>query len=199
MFAKYIYVFLASLALNEVSQNQNEWQDFLNASHQIGLCAFRTNEASCQIHKKQTETRKNDALNEDMEYFSLNEQWAENRITNWAENRNGPKENFVLLFDLQQRLNPYPKERYQMPLDGFMILNMKREIKVIGRPVSEHVLKITLSTDSLGFLENRFWREFMTGRPGRIVESSTFDVISTRDPKKACQNFSTALQSLRGE
>lgn len=187
---------LSSRALPQ--QIEQEWLNFTKAAHQIGFCVYNVNQAYCEDHQTEKELYQS-TQEEENEYFVMHEQWAEKRVIDWAKKQNQPRESFLMIFDIRQGYTKSRSVEDKKPYRSFLVFNLSDSIKFQNfRVVDDHVAFCSIaSNEESRMLENTQWREFMTGRLGRLTNMVTFSIVSESDVAKRYQTFLRGFEAFQ--
>jgi hypothetical protein len=201
--SKLILYFLAfTVSVQNFAQTRSgKWDQLQNSAHDIGFCVYNSVEKNCKEHVIDT-VRMNAIESDDQDdpYFTLSEEWANSRTLKWGEVNHVDAENYLLMFDIRQGYNPTKNEKFKQSLDGFMIINLLDSINFSGRPIDNYVERCEInSVTGKGILECTMWREFMSGRGGRIAKIVRFDILSENNVRNTFKKFITNFQLFKGE
>ncbi|MDX1627516.1 MAG: hypothetical protein R3345_02385 [Fulvivirga sp.] len=146
-------------------------------AHALGLCVYSPTQDRCAEHDRPEKTE--EAYNDEHYYFWINSEWAEQRVQAWMDRQNKPYESGFILFDIRQScLN---NKDCRKPWNGFAIFSLLDTVNISGRQKTESVIAMTIQgSEPQTVLENFHWREFMSGRMGRLPAVISFDVVEAR-------------------
>ncbi len=191
-----------SLCLISFSKSNSQdlfqkWGDLKVAAHQIGFCVYNTEMPFCNEHHAEKLKRQQEAGEEEVDYFVMTEEWASQRISKWSERQKRDRESGVILFDIRQGKHPAGVTSNRKPYNSFVLFSLSDSIHFRNpRIISAHGAMVTVTCKEQGvILENVLWREFMTGRLGRLVKSTSFNILTKSDVKLEYQKFQDAFKA----
>ena len=173
--------FFSNIAFGQtVNKINSDWNDLKKAAHQIGFCVFQSDQEICDEHKNELAKREKTAP-EDQEvyYFEMKKEWAQNRLTKWSERQEQPIEDFIILFDVAQKssLEKSTTETFNL-FRGFILMDLTDTIDFTfhKKDLNQSMMNIE-SDEKNALMENALWREFMTGRLGRFSQRIDFKLF----------------------
>jgi len=182
------------------AQNNSNWKALKKSAHDIGYCIYNVNEVFCSNHES-IKSKYEQELQEEEElyYFVMKEDWAKQRVIDWAKQESLKNKYLVLFFDINQIYYLKEKDSNIRPNNSFFILDLEQEFefKVFGK-FKNKIIKCFLyqKTDDK-ILQNTFWREFMTGRLGLINNSVKFNMFSKSGIQKKYKRFKRNLHKYK--
>ena len=179
------------------------WVSALENAHGIGFCMYNANEALCSDHLgAKVEALENPET--ENEYFAFDASWAKKRVAAWAKKQQDSVANFVMLYDIHQTSSgATPKEKATVSsLNSFMILNANASLAFTKeKSVASNFQFQFQHRTPHPILVNTLWREFMTGRSGKLVQEQTITLKGATcfsDFKTFKASFSSWLRNRGG-
>jgi len=191
-------LFFFNLSAKSCQKKTNQWEQLKTAAHKIGLCVYHTDEDFCFEHKNEFSKREQ-SINpeeEDLYYFEMKEDWAKKRVADHAGFEKRAKEEYLILYDVRQ--GPFvfkDKSKVETSSKSFVIVNLKDDFLFSQRTKTDYFSDCFIeSTRENSIVENIFWREYMTGRGGRLVTRAIFSKLKHKE-KFNFDNFIKAFSS----
>jgi hypothetical protein len=199
----YVSLFLSFISF---SQNKSEWNQLLEAAHNIGYCLYNINHQFCNKHIA-TQNRLIIEASEDeseIHYFVMKEQWSKERVTTWEERVNSwdtipkvDKNNLILFFDINQYYIHFDFLRQVKSDSGFFghssffVVNLGDDLKFkINKGYKNLALNCSIFHDlEPNILYNIMWKEFMSGRYGLLENKVEFGIASNSKIRKKFRKF----------
>ncbi|WP_130287504.1 hypothetical protein [Aquimarina brevivitae] len=155
-----------------LQKNEEKWQNLQAAAHRIGFCVYQVKETVCTAHQQKSKS-KTAAYTETEEvyYFEFDCTWANKRITNWADTNTTSAEQYLMLFDTDQKnTKTAPNTTTTSNSYGmFSILDCTLTYDYKTRVTASIGINATvIARKKNSILSNTLWREFMSGREGRL-------------------------------
>lgn len=173
------------------------WDSFKSSAHQIGFCLYHIEQDVCTEHNQiEKELIKIHADTLDTYYFTLNENWAKERLTELASRNNTNSEDYLILFDIDQGAfrELYDSTTMSNTYRMFSILDINNNYTFTVRNRISKVLLIIQSDKENSIVSNGMWREFMSNRPGRLDKDISI-TINGKDAINSGNDFKTAFLS----
>ncbi|WP_299125346.1 hypothetical protein [uncultured Winogradskyella sp.] len=204
---KYLFFYgLFFFSVVSYSQTKEDWDKLLDSPHNIGYCLYNVNQQFCNEHIA-TQNRIISEASEDepeIHYFVMEEKWARERVTEWAErvthwenNTRLNKADLLLLFDINQYyihfdlLRQIKSESSFFGHSSFFVVNLEDDLKFkINKGYKNLALNCSIYHDSEpNMLYNIMWREFMSGRLGLLENEVEFGIASDFKIRKKFRRF----------
>jgi len=188
---KQVYIiFLFSFSV--YAQNNSEWKKLLSSAHQVGFCLYNSKDSFCNSHKfRFNELKENLKIEEnDLHYFTMKEEWANKRLSDWVEVNNLPKESLVLFFNINQGFESDLGKIGNKP-SGFFIASLKDNLqfKILEIYKKQAMRCAIFHKNKPNILFNNLWREFMSGRLGLIENKIEFAIYNEKKIQKKFKKF----------
>lgn len=198
----YIFLLLLSILPSILlgQEKREQWQRLKEASHAIGFCVYNTDMPFCNDHELEKEKREQAASKDDeVFYFIMKKEWAAPRVAKWAQRQHKTPSSGLILFDIRQGKKPANVTRPQRPYNSFLLLSLSDSIAFNAwRTHDEYTAAfIVNSPGEQSMLENGLWREFMTGRLGRLVDKATFNIVVDGGVNSKYQQFQQAFENFQ--
>lgn len=174
----------------------NQWELLKDAAHEIGLCVYNSQETFCTAHNNERSKREASVNieEEDVYYFEMKEEWVKKRIEDRAGFEKRPSKEYLVLFDIKQGAFMYKDSSIvEQSMSNFLMINLKDNFLFSKRNRSDYYLECFIESDrEASILENFLWREYMSGRKGRLMELTSFALINHKEKvlfDKFCEMF----------
>ena len=176
------------------AQSNSNWNTLISSAHEIGYCLYHLDEVFCNAHlSRYNELLKNSESHEDeLNYFTMKEEWARKRIEDWANSQALPKASLLLFFNINQGFEGDTGKFNSKP-HGFFIVSLKNDLqfKVLNRYKKLALMCSIFHKDKPNILYNIMWREFMSGRIGLIENEVEFIVSNKHNINRYFKIFKT--------
>ncbi|MEH6538211.1 MAG: hypothetical protein V7719_17575 [Psychroserpens sp.] len=186
------FCFLLLFSVSLCAQNNSHWEKLIESAHNVGFCLYNTEEVFCNIHQaKYDDLQKNRTdEEEELHYFVMKEDWAEYRVTDWAQRQSLSKASLVLFFNVNQGFESDFGGIATRP-SGFFVVSLGDTLNFkIKRSYKKQALSCSIFHKSKpNMLSNILWREFMSGRLGLIENKVEFLVYNNDNIKKKYKIF----------
>ena len=192
------------------SQNESDWGKLVESAHKIGYCLYNINQQFCDVHIAEYERLVEEASKVEPEehYFVMREEWAKERVINWAERVSGWEnktklkvENLLLFFKIpQDTIDEVPIATIETTF-AFFVVNLEDDLKFSIKKRHKNVaLNCSISHKvEPNMLWNILWREFMSGRLGLLKNNVEFTVFSHSKIRKKFRIFKRFFYRLKEE
>lgn len=155
------------------------WRNLSKATNRIGLCVYHVNKPLDTAHEKIARKVKELSNKEgENHYFKLDTSWANSRLRDWAETNNKNPEQYFMIFGIDQRYlsQLFDSTGSSNNYSKFSILDVEGTYSINTRLKPDSSCVFYLKSDKENsILSNRLWREFMSGRPGRLQTEITIE------------------------
>lgn len=155
-----------------VKINSEAWIAFKNSAHNIGFCVYHIQQEACDDHLQiKDELQKNSDSDSENHYYTLNPEWAKNRLISLAKNNASKPERYFILFDIDQSSfnKLYDSTKTSNSYKMFSVFDIKNKFQIkTHRKTNASVIFKIVSSRANSILTNTMWREFFSHRIGRL-------------------------------
>lgn len=185
-----VFMFILGASLTLRAQEIHILRD---KAHAVGYCVLNEDNPYCQIHQAQADSIVNAHIKEDSDkevyYFLADSGWVLERISGFDSSFQTSGKNTALLFNVDQGflgLNESGNEIGFYVFDPNSLVNLQLQTE-------NTVGQIRMRFAKQEVLTNVYWREFMTGRTGLLVNQ--IQIKSKR--KNELREFFTEFEKLK--
>jgi hypothetical protein len=145
----------------------------------------------CNKHAKTKQELEKISLPESLDevyYFLINPNWANNRLSNLAKNN---QSNYLILFDIDQKSfkKLYDSTKTSNSYNMLSIIDLKQEYQFKTYRETDSLITFYISSNKKNsILTNTMWREFMSNRLGRL-ETEIEITLNGINARKDYYNF----------
>lgn len=171
--------------------NSETWNSFKESAHRIGFCIYQMQQEFCNKHAKTKQELEKISLPESLDevyYFLINPNWANNRLSNLAKNN---QSNYLILFDIDQKSfkKLYDSTKTSNSYNMLSIIDLKQEYQFKTYRETDSLITFYISSNKKNsILTNTMWREFMSNRLGRL-ETEIEITLNGINARKDYYNF----------
>lgn len=203
-------LFFATLGSFSQNTTNKQWDNILHSAHNLGYCLYNVNQQFCNAHIiKHEQLAKEMSTNElEINCFIMKEEWAKQRVENWAERVSGWKnrtklsvENLVLFFRISQdNIGEVPIATIETA-SAFFVVNLEDDLKFFVRKSYKNIaLNCVIShKQKPNILWNILWREFTSGRQGLLKNEVEFTVFSNSKIRRNFRIFKRHFYKIKEE
>lgn len=211
-----VFYGLLLIGLTSFSQNKDEWHQLLESAHNVGYCLYNVNQQFCNDHLATQNRLISEAPEDEPEihYFVMEEQWAKERVIDWAERVTNwendtvlNEDDLVLFFDVNQHyihfdsLIHIKSDSEFFGHSNFFVVNFNDDLKFkINKRYKNLALNCSIYHDKEpNMLYNIMWREFMSGRYGLLENKVEFGMASDSKIRKKFRIFKRQFYRFKNE
>ncbi|MEM9339179.1 MAG: hypothetical protein AAGA66_10655 [Bacteroidota bacterium] len=153
-------------------KNQTNWASFKSLANDLGLCIYSIETSGCSPSDSILEALEDKQKNGEVFYFELDTNWANRRIRDWAIRNKSETEDYVMIYDIDQGYKRSIDERAASThFSMFAILDKRLDYELVHIQAERgSMIKINANKEN-SIMNNTLWREFMSGRLGKLDTS----------------------------
>lgn len=153
-------------------KNQTNWASFKSLANDLGLCIYSIETSGCSPSDSILEALEDKQKNGEVFYFELDTNWANRRIRDWAIRNKSEPEDYLMIYDIDQGYKRRIDERAASThFSMFAILDKRLDYELVHIQAERgSMIKINANKEN-SIMNNTLWREFMSGRLGKLDTS----------------------------